>query len=179
MNEEFYVAKTDDNNNESVEEEKIVVVYVEHVSHGASGKRNTGISTTVLVSKGKQLGVAKGTGAMVKDAIRSGVAKAKKRMKYYSFARRSTIPFEIVGRYHSAKVILKPAKPGYGLKTGGVVRNVMESLGIENLVSKRYGSNTKRTSLLAVIDGIDKIQNLYENFKIRNRIKKEGMKNEI
>ena len=53
----------------------------------------------------------------------------------------STIPHQVLGRYGSAQVLLKPASDGTGVIAGGPVRKVMQVAGISNVLTKSLGTS--------------------------------------
>ena len=53
----------------------------------------------------------------------------------------STIPHQVLGRYGSAQVLLKPASEGTGVIAGGPVRKVMQVAGITNVLTKSIGTS--------------------------------------
>jgi len=74
-----------------------------------------------------------------------------------------TIPHEIIGKYKSSEVLLKPACPGTGINAGGAVRSVMDAAGITDVISKSLGS---RTSVNVVRATFNAIINLMDAKKI-------------
>jgi len=52
-----------------------------------------------------------------------------------------TIPHEQVAKFGGAKVFIKPATPGTGVKAGGAMRAVLESVGVKNVLAKSKGSS--------------------------------------
>jgi len=57
----------------------------------------------------------------------------------------TTIPHQVLGRYGSAQVLLKPAPDGTGVIAGGPVRNVMQVAGISNVLTKSLGTSNRTT----------------------------------
>ncbi|MGB2672177.1 MAG: hypothetical protein WAO11_15815, partial [Candidatus Acidiferrum sp.] len=53
----------------------------------------------------------------------------------------TTIPHQVLGRYGSAQVLLKPAPDGTGVIAGGPVRKVMQVAGISNVLTKSLGTS--------------------------------------
>lgn len=97
------------------------------------------------------LGIAKG--ADVTIAVNKATIAAKKNMIVCALVN-ETIPHEVFIKFNAAKVLLKPAKHGTGVKAGGVVRVMCDLAGINNIVSKILGTNNKINNAKAVLKGL-------------------------
>ena len=69
-----------------------------------------------------------------------------------------TLPHEVVGKYGASKVYMRPAGKGTGVIAGGAVRAVLEACGVENVLSRAYGSTNPHNLVRATIDGLKKLQ---------------------
>ena len=98
------------------------------------------------------LGVAKG--ADVAIAVEKAYKQAKKRLVDIPL-KDETFPHEVRSKFGSARVLLKPAPEGTGLKSGGAVRVVLELAGVPNAVSKILGSENKINIARATLHGLE------------------------
>src|SRR6266851_5418297 len=73
-------------------------------------------------------------------AIKKGIEQAKKNLIKMNM-KGTTIPHQVLGRYGSAQVLLKPAPDGTGVIAGGPVRKVMQVAGITNVLTKSLGTS--------------------------------------
>lgn len=103
--------------------------------------------------KGKiGLGVAKG--ADVSSAVEKAVAKAKKKIVKIKIVK-GTIPYQLESKYGSARILLKPGRPGRGIVAGGAVRVICSLAGIENISAKIIGrTNNKLNNAQATIKAL-------------------------
>ena len=103
------------------------------------------------------------------NEVISSISKAKDKAKrniFKSTIINGTIPHKIVGRYGSSRVLLKPASPGTGIIAGAPVRAVMEQVGVNNILTKRYGSSNPMNIVRATINALE---NLQDAVKIANK----------
>ena len=92
----------------------------------------------------------------VTEAIRKSIDKAKANLVTLSI-RNGTIPHDIVGKYKSSSVLLKPACPGTGIIAGGPVRAVMDAVGVTDVISKSQGSRTSVNVVRATFDAVESL----------------------
>ena len=154
-------------NNTSELKEK--VVSISRVAKVVKGGRTYRFSAVVVVGDGAgHVGVGNGKAAEVPDAIRKAIEEAKKNLITVPVVG-TTIPHEFIGKFGSAKVMLKPAAEGTGIIAGGSVRPVIELAGYRDIRTKVIGTNNPRNVVYATIEGLKKMQTLEQVAKKRGK----------
>ena len=85
----------------------------------------------------------------------------------------NSIPYDIIGKFGSAEVLLKRAKEGTGVIAGGPARSVAELAGITNIRTKSLGSKNKQNVVLATIEGLAALKTPEEVATLRGKTVEE------
>ncbi len=127
-------------------------------SKTVKGGRNFSFAALVVVGDRKgNVGIGYGKGPGVPAGIEKAQKDAKKQMFPVNL-NGGTIPHEINGRFKSSSVRLIPAAPGTGVIAGGTVRAVLEMAGVQDCLTKAYGSTNKINLCKAVIEGLKSLR---------------------
>ena len=151
------------------------VVAINRVAKVVKGGRTFRFSAVVVVGDGAgHVGIGNGKAAEVPDAIKKAIQEAKNNLVEVPIVG-TTVPHEFVGKFGSAKVMLKPAAVGTGLITGGSVRPVLELAGYKDVRTKVIGTNNPRNVVYATIEGLKSMQTIEQVAKKRNKKVEEIM----
>ncbi|MGO9409925.1 MAG: 30S ribosomal protein S5 [Spirochaetia bacterium] len=132
------------------------------------GRRFSFSALTVVGDRAGRVGYGFGKANDVSDAIRKSIEKAKRSMVMVPI-KKATLPHQVIGKFKSAQVLLKPAAPGTGVIAGGPVRAVMEAAGIHDVLSKSLGSSNAINTVKAVFQGLGSIMDAREVAANRGR----------
>ena len=130
------------------------VVNIRRVAKTVAGGRRFTFTALVIVGDGQgNVGMGQGRASEVPEAIRKGAMAARKHMIKIPL-NGSTIPQQVTTRYCGARVLLRPAAPGTGLRAGATVRAVVEAAGVRDILSKSLGSNNHINVVRATLLGL-------------------------
>jgi small subunit ribosomal protein S5 len=123
----------------------------------AGGKRMRFRALVVIGDKKGKVGMGLRKGTDVTEAVQKAVNAAKKSMIQVSL-HNDTIPHEAKLKYKSSVVFLKPARPGTGVIAGGAIRQVLDLVGVKNVLSKMLGSSNKTNNVTATYLALSKMK---------------------
>jgi small subunit ribosomal protein S5 len=148
---------------------KDTVVNISRVTKVVKGGKNLSFSALVVVGDGHGVvGFGVGKAKEVPSAIKKGIEAAKKSLIRVPL-KGTTVPHPVLGRFGAGQVLLKPAPDGTGIIAGGAVRAVVESAGIQNVLTKSIGSANHHNVVRATFQGLMELREPASVMKMRGR----------
>ena len=127
------------------------LVAINRVTKVTKGGRTFSFAAIVVVgNEDGIIGWGLGKAGEVTTAIAKGVEAAKKN--------KGTIPHEQFAKFAGARVLIKPASHGTGVKAGGAMRAVLESVGITDVLAKSKGSSNPHNLVKATIAALSELR---------------------
>lgn len=134
------------------------LVAINRVTKVTKGGRTFSFAAIVVVGdENGIIGWGLGKAGEVTTAIAKGVEAAKKNLIKVPI-HKGTIPHEQLAKFGGAQVFLKPATHGTGVKAGGAMRAVLESVGITDVLAKSKGSSNPHNLVKATIEALSEMR---------------------
>jgi small subunit ribosomal protein S5 len=135
-----------------------ITIAVNRVARVVKGGRRFRFQALVVVGNRKnKVGVGVSKGQDVQAAVSKATEVAKKNMVEVALVN-GTIPHDAEVKTTGARVLLKPAAPGTGIIAGGVVRQVLSTIAVTDLLSKSLGSSNKINVAYATIKALESLK---------------------
>jgi small subunit ribosomal protein S5 len=146
------------------------VVAINRVTKVVKGGKNMSFAALVVVGDAGSgvVGYGSGKAKEVPQAIRKGIESAKKNLVKVNLTD-TTIPHQVLGRFGSGQVLLKPAPEGTGVIAGGAVRAVMTSAGVQNVLTKSIGSPNPHNVIKATFNALVQLRDKAEVASMRGK----------
>src|ERR1700756_501300 len=134
------------------------VVSINRVTKVVKGGKNLSFSALGVVGDpgARIVGFGTGKAKEVPAATKKGIEAAKKNLPKVNVLE-TTILHAVLGRFGSGLVLLKPAPAGTGVIAGGHVRDVIQAVGIPNVLTKSLGSHNAHNVVKATIAALEQL----------------------
>jgi small subunit ribosomal protein S5 len=137
------------------------LVSIQRVTKVTKGGRTFSFSAIVVVGNEDGIvGYGLGKANEVTTAISKGIEDAKKNLIKVPIIN-GTIPHEQLSKYGGATVFMKPASSGTGVKAGGAMRAVLESVGVKDVLAKSKGSSNPHNLVKATFEALLELRDAY------------------
>ncbi|MDR1369452.1 MAG: 30S ribosomal protein S5 [Dysgonamonadaceae bacterium] len=134
------------------------LVAINRVTKVTKGGRTFSFAAIVVVgNEDGIIGWGLGKAGEVTAAIAKGVEAAKKNLIKVPIYK-GTIPHEQIAKFGGAQVFIKPATHGTGVKAGGAMRAVLESVGVTDVLAKSKGSSNPHNLVKATIAALNELR---------------------
>jgi small subunit ribosomal protein S5 len=131
------------------------LVHINRVAKVVKGGRRFGFAALVVVGDQKgRVGFGHGKAREVPEAIRKATEAAKRGLVRVPLREGRTLHHDVTGRHGAGKVICRAAPPGTGIIAGGPMRAVFETLGVQDVVAKSFGSSNPYNMVRATFDAL-------------------------
>lgn len=131
------------------------------------GGRKLTCAALAAVGDGQgKVGIGHGKATGVPMAIEKAAKEARGQMVQVNLVG-DTVSHEAVGRHGAARILLKPASPGTGVKAGGTVRAILQVAGVHNVLSKAFGNTNPVNIAKATMDALTQMRSVAEVEKLR------------
>ena len=143
------------------------LVAIQRVTKVTKGGRHFSFAAIVVVGNENGIvGYGLGKAGEVTSAISKGIEDAKKNLVKIPVYN-GTIPHEQIAKFGGARVFMKPAAPGSGVKAGGAMRAVFESVGITDVLAKSKGSSNPHNLVKATVSALLELRDAYTIADVR------------
>lgn len=147
------------------------VLYINRVAKVVKGGRRFSFSALVVAGDRQgQVGIGLGKANEVPEAIKKASKQAKKNMiRVPMTSDAKSIPHDVIGKFCSGRVLLKPAVEGTGVIASATVRGILEAAGLQNVRTKTLRSRNPHNVVKATMDGLKRLRDFEGIAGARNK----------
>lgn len=140
------------------------VLYINRVAKVVKGGRRFSFSALVVAGDRQgRVGIGLGKANEVPEAIKKASKQAKKNMiRVPMTPDTKSVPHDVIGKFCSGRVLLKPAVEGTGVIASATVRGILEAAGLQNVRTKTLRSRNPHNVVKATMDGLKRLRD-FEN----------------
>jgi small subunit ribosomal protein S5 len=143
------------------------VLNIKRCAAVVKGGRRFSFAALVVVGDGKgKTGYGYGKANEVPPSVAKAQKQAMRELIEIPLVN-GALPHRVEGRYGSAHVVLLPASPGTGIIAGQTVRAVCEAAGIQDILTKSFGSNNPSVLIKATFNALSKLRTMDEVQRLR------------
>lgn len=145
------------------------VISINRVTKVVKGGKNMSFAALVVVGDSSgHVGFGTGKAREVPLAIKKGIEAAKKNLIRVPLIK-NTLPHQLIGKFGAGRVLVKPASQGTGVIAGGVVRAVMQAVGVHDVRTKVLGSTNPHNVVRATFDALLRMKDPMELARLRGK----------
>jgi small subunit ribosomal protein S5 len=130
------------------------------------GRRFSFAALVVVGDRNGTVGVGYGKANEVPLAVEKGIKEARKSLHNIQLFGK-TIPHKVIGKCRATKIVMVPANPGTGVIAGSSARAVLEYAGVQDVLTKVYGSTSAKNVVKATLAGLLKLRSKEEIESLR------------
>jgi small subunit ribosomal protein S5 len=147
------------------------VLYINRVAKVVKGGRRFSFSALVVAGdRNGQVGIGLGKANEVPEAIKKASKQAKKNMiRVPITSEAKSIPHDVIDKFCSGRVLLKPAVEGTGVIASATVRGILEAAGLQNVRTKTLRSRNPHNVVKATMDGLKNLRDFEKIAKLRDK----------
>lgn len=147
------------------------VLYINRVAKVVKGGRRFSFSALVVAGDRQgQVGIGLGKANEVPEAIKKASKQAKKNLiRVPITSEAKSIPHDVIGKFCSGRILLKPAAEGTGVIASATVRGILEAAGLQNVRTKTLRSRNPHNVVKATIDGLKRLRDFDRIAKLRDK----------
>jgi len=151
------------------------VIHINRCAKVVKGGRRFSFSAIVVAGDRKgRVGVGLGKANEVPEAIKKAGKKARKNLMGVSLAG-NTIPHQVLGKFGSSQVLMKPAPEGTGVIASSSVRAILEAAGVQNINAKSLRRDNPHNVVRATLDGLKQLRTIEKIAESRGKTPAEIM----